>query len=81
MAFTNVQVEMLAQLEHDRWSSERFRLGWSAGPRDDDVGLHPSLVPWEGLPEAEREIDRVLVRPIPDLLALVGYAISHAVGG
>ena len=80
-AFTDVQIEVLAQLEHDRWSSERLRLGWSTGPRDDEVGLHPSIVPWEELPEAERQIDRVLVRQIPDLLASVGYAISHAVGG
>jgi hypothetical protein len=81
VGFTDAQVEALAQLEHDRWWSERRRLGWSAGPRDDDRGLHPSLVPWDELPEAEREIDRVLVREIPDLLASVGYAISRAVGG
>ena len=65
VGFTDLQVEALARLEHDRWWSERLSLGWSAGPRDDDAGLHPSLVPWDELPEPEREIDRVLVREIP----------------
>ena len=65
LRFTEAQVDALAQLEHDRWWSERRMLGWRAGPRDDEVGLHPSLVPWEELPEVEREIDRALVREIP----------------
>jgi voltage-gated potassium channel Kch len=69
------EIEQLARGEHARWSRERSSEGWTSGPRDDEAGTHPSLVPWEELDEREKEKDRRVVRAIPDLLAAAGLTI------
>jgi len=75
-AFTDEQVELLSKMEHDRWMAEKLRKGWVAGtPRNDDKKIHPDLVPWEVLPEQEKEKDRNSVRTIPKFLANAGFAI------
>jgi hypothetical protein len=72
-----VEIEAMAGLEHERWVDERVRLGWRRGARDDEARQHPWLVPWDELPEPEREVDRMFVRQIPALLGAVHYAISE----
>jgi voltage-gated potassium channel Kch len=68
------RIESLAELEHMRWCFERERAGYRFAPqRDDDSLGHPLLVPWEDLPEAAREKDRVIVRSWPRLLAAAGF--------
>jgi len=75
-AFTDEQVELLSRMEHDRWMAEKLQNGWVAGtPRDDDKKIHPDLVPWEVLPEQEKEKDRNSVRTIPYLLREAGFGI------
>ncbi len=74
-AVTPDELEALARLEHERWVEERLADGWRLGPRDDESRMHSGLVPWEELPEAEREKDRETVRAIPALLERVGYAV------
>ena len=67
---TTLQLEYLAQEEHDRWCQARLAAGWSYGAkRNDKAKLHPDLVPWEGLPESRRRIDRNQVAAISELLA------------
>ena len=74
---TGAEVEELSRIEHDRFTAERLESGWTLGPRDDAQRTHPDLVPWPELPEARREIDRELVRAIPELLAEVGSVIAR----
>jgi hypothetical protein len=71
-AYTPAEMETLARAEHDRWSAERRSRGWKPGPRDNDKKLHPSLVPWEQLPESERDKDRDAVRDLDPVLADAG---------
>jgi hypothetical protein len=71
-------LEMLAQLEHRRWMADKFLAGYSYGPeRDEDRMLHPDLIPWEELTEADKEKDRDNIRQIPELLALLGMKICR----
>lgn len=74
-AFSEPELEMLAQLEHERWVAQRRRDGWRSGERDVDRKRTPHLVPWDELDEEMREWDRRAVRHIPDLLADAGYRI------
>jgi hypothetical protein len=68
--FDDGEEELLAQLEHDRWSDDRKRDGWTYGPvRDNLRKHHPDLVPWEQLTDETKEKDRDAVRLIPWLLA------------
>ena len=73
------RLEELARLEHERWCEDLRRDGWTVGESRDNVRrLHPSLVPYEELSEAEREKDREAVRSIPAILAAAGYEMRRA---
>lgn len=76
LKLTLEELEILARMEHDRWMAEKVQSGWRYGlPRDDAKKLHPCLVPWEELPEEEKDKDRQAVRQIPELLAQAGFEI------
>ena len=69
--------ERLARHTHDVWAQERLRLGWSWGPRRDDTRReHPGLVPYEALPDAEREFDRRTAMETVKALIALGYRIA-----
>jgi hypothetical protein len=77
-AFTDSEIDTLAQVEHRRWSAERLLRGWRLGERDNDRRKHPDLVPYEDLTDDGREKDRSQVRHMPDILALAGMAIKRS---
>ncbi len=74
-AFTNAEIEQLAQIEHVRWTNERTGAGWKLGPRSLSTRHTPHLVAWAQLDEATRDLDRTVVRSLPRFLADVGYEI------
>lgn len=52
-------VEKMARNVHEVWAETRIRQGWTYGPeRNDELRTHPCLVPYEQLPESEKEYDR-----------------------
>jgi hypothetical protein len=75
-SFTPAEEEELAVHEHERWCAQRTRAGWRYGAqRDNAKKLHPSLVDWSRLSEAERAKDREAVRDLTAVLADVGLEI------
>jgi hypothetical protein len=78
MGFTAGEIEVMAELEHERWNRERLRAGWRYGPeRDTERKISPYLVPWSELPDEIKEYDRETARGIPQLLAEVGIEITR----
>jgi len=74
--FTEREIEDLSVGEHDRWMLERKAAGWTYGvPRDNARKLHPDMLPWSELPEAQREKDRNAIRAIPPILRDAGFQI------
>src|SRR5690348_12682166 len=74
---TAALVERLAANIHDVWARERMDEGWTFGPARDDVArFHPSLVPFDALPEAEKDIDRAVVRNALLPLLKLGFTIT-----
>ena len=72
LEFTPEEVEKLAIAEHRRWEAHRLVSGWDFGEiRDDLRKLHPSLIPWEMLPEGEKQKDRDTVLRLPKILEKV----------
>lgn len=69
--------ELLAKNTHENWARRRLEEGWRFGPRRDDAKkLHPLLVPYEQLPESEKEYDRqTAIETIKTILAL-GFRIE-----
>jgi hypothetical protein len=76
--FSKTEIEKMAGLEHDLWRQAKEADGWTFGrKRDEKSRTHPDLVPWDELPEGEREKNRAVVRQIPPLLARIGFQIDQ----
>jgi len=70
-------VELLARNAHDIWAHKRIADGWHYGKeRNDSEKLTPCLLPYEELPDSEREYDRVLVRQTLKAILKLGYRIE-----
>jgi RyR domain len=66
----------LSEAEHERWMRKLLADGWRWGPEKDPVRkIHPLLVPWSELADAEKDKDANTIRTLPVLLARAGYAI------
>ncbi len=77
-AFTHLEVEKLALIEHDRWSADRSLAGWVYGPeRDNTRKIHPQLVPYAELSKAMKDLDRYAVRLLPVLFGRNGRSIAR----
>ena len=69
-------IEQIAERVHDSWAAERLSKGWTLGPkRSDENREHPSLVPYNELPESEKDLDRVMVRTSLAAILELGYDI------
>jgi len=74
--------ERLAKSAHDAWARKRLEEGWRCGPhRDDAKKEHPCLVPYEDLPDSEKEYDRRVALETLKLLLALGYRIERPRGG
>lgn len=72
--------ELLARNAHDNWARQRMSEGWRPGPaRDDRKKEHPGLVPYEELPESEKEYDRKTAMETVKTILVLGYRIERAV--
>lgn len=69
--------ELLAKNAHDIWAQHRMAEGWRYGPeRSDARKEHPLLLPYEELPESEKEYDRkAAIETLKAIIAL-GYRIE-----
>ena len=69
--------EEMAKNVHEVWAQNRINEGWTYGPTRDDVERkHPCLVPYEELPESEKEYDRATSQETLKLILKSGFAIS-----
>jgi len=70
-------LDLLARLEHDRWSREKIDAGWRYAPRREPQDrIHECLIPWDEMPDDLRQYDRQYVQNLPELLFKTGYAIT-----
>ncbi len=69
-------VEALAENVHDTWAKGRIDDGWTYGSvRDDAKKHHPCLVPYNQLPDSEKEYDRNTAISTLKFIVKKGYAI------
>ncbi len=70
--------EEMAKNVHDVWSAGRIAQGWTWGPkRDDEKKENPCLVPYEELPESEKEYDRNTSIETLKVILSLGYKIER----
>jgi hypothetical protein len=76
--FSEEDVGKLARLEHELWMADKLASGFTLGhPTAQDPKRNEYLVAWEEVPDAIQQIDRDLIRGIPEVLAEAGYTISR----
>lgn len=71
-------LEAMAKNVHEIWSKNRIDEGWRYGEeRNDTLKLHPCLVPYEELPESEKEYDRATSRETLKFILKSGFEIRR----
>ena len=69
--------EKIAENVHENWSAARIAEGWTYGEkRDDEKKTTPCLVPYDALPEIEKEYDRMTALRTLKLIVALGYKIE-----
>jgi ryanodine receptor 2 len=72
--------ERLAKNTHEVWSSGRIAEGWVYGKnRDDKLKHHPCLIPYEDLPESEKDYDRATAMETLKVIMHLGFGIKKIV--
>ena len=72
----NSLVELIAKNVHDVWAKQRIEEGWTYGEVKDSIKkTTPCLVPYEELPEEEKEYDRKTAMETLKLVVKLGYKI------
>ena len=70
-------IEEMAKNVHEVWRQTRLTDGWTYGTvRDDVKKQHPGLVPYEELPEREKEYDRATSQETLKFILKSGFSIS-----
>ena len=72
----NALAEEIAKNVHEVWAAGRINDGWTFGQdRNDAEKKHPCLVPYEQLPEQEKEYDRNTAFETLLLITKLGFKI------
>lgn len=75
-------LERLAAHNHDVWAQQRLAEGWTYGPkRNDDRKEHPCLVPYDQLPESEKEYDRQTACQVLKAVLALGWRLERRLQG
>ena len=71
--------EKIAKNVHENWAKSRIDEGWVLGEeRDDEKKTTPCLVPYDMLPEIEKEYDRNTAMKTLKLIIKLGYKIEKS---
>ena len=71
-------VEQMSKNVHEVWAETRIQQGWTFGEqRNDELKTHPCLVPYEELPEEEKDYDRNTSIGTLKLIMKLGFKISQ----
>lgn len=66
--------EAIAENAHEVWAETRRNEGWTYGPkRDDTQKQHPDMLPYNRLPESEKEYDRIMAMNTIKLVKKLGW--------
>jgi len=70
-------VEQMSKNVHEVWAETRIKQGWKYGEqRNDELKTHPCLVPYENLPEEEKDYDRNTSISTLKLIMKQGFKIA-----
>lgn len=71
--------EKIAEHVHDVWAIGRISEGWLFGnEKNEEKKTTPRLVPYNELPESEKEVDRMTAFETLRIIVKLGYKIEKA---
>lgn len=71
-------VEQMSRNVHEVWAQTRISQGWTYGDeRDDEQKTHPCLVPFDELPDSEKEYDKNTAIGTLKLIMKLGFRIER----
>jgi ryanodine receptor 2 len=71
-------VEKIAKNVHEVWAQSHIEQGWTYGEeRNDELKHHPCLVPYDELPEVEKDYDRDTALGTLKLICKFGFKITR----
>ncbi|EPS41003.1 hypothetical protein H072_5129 [Dactylellina haptotyla CBS 200.50] len=74
--FSEAELEFLGEVEHDRWAAERMKSGWtSSEQRNSTTQQTPFFVPYSQLEQKWKDVDKDMVKGVPEILKKSGYRI------
>ena len=74
----NPIIERIAENIHEVWAKARMDEGWTYGEKRDDIHKkHPCLVPYDELPEEEKEYDRNTAMNTIKMVKKLGFRIER----
>ena len=69
--------EHLAANVHEVWATERIAEGWQYGQTHNyELKHHPCLVPYNELPESEKDYDRKTAMETLKLIQILGFKVT-----
>ena len=69
--------ERIAENVHEVWAKARMDEGWTYGEKREDIHKkHPCLVPYDELPEEEKEYDRNTAMNTIKMVKKLGFRIE-----
>ncbi|MBQ8737575.1 MAG: Ryanodine receptor Ryr [Bacteroidaceae bacterium] len=73
----NALIEQISKNVHEVWAQNRMEQGWTYGEeRSDALKQHPCLIPYEELPEIEKDYDRDTAIGNLKLIHKLGFMIE-----
>lgn len=70
-------IEQIARNVHEVWALSRKSQGWTCGAeRNDEKKTHPCLVPYDELPEVEKQYDRDTAQCTLKFILKQGFTIT-----
>jgi len=73
--------EQIAENVHENWALGRIKEGWVYGEeRNDALKTTPCMVPYDQLPETEKEYDRKTALETLKLIIALGYTVQKEKG-
>lgn len=73
---TKEELEAISSKVHESWMRQRQAEGWTYGETyDREQKKTPFMIPYEELPESEKEVDRATVRQTLAAAEALGYQL------
>jgi hypothetical protein len=74
--FNDSEIEILSEMEHNRWCAERWIMGWKFGENNNrEMKISKDLIPYHTIKEEERDKDREFVKKLPEILARLNFRV------